>query len=188
MRKIILMINVTLDGFIEGTNGEFDWMAFDEELWKDINDLLNTVDTTLFGRVAYQAFANYWPSAATNPSSPKNEIDFAHWIEKTPKIVFSKTLRKAEWNKSRLVKENIAREISQLKQQAGKDVVMFGGAGIASTFMKLGLIDEFRIRVFPTVLGGGSSLFNGFNDRMNLQLLETKTFKSGVVALHYRKA
>jgi dihydrofolate reductase len=188
MRKVILSIQVTLDGFIEGPKGELDWMVMDEELWEYVNDLLSTVDTTLFGRVAYQGFANYWPAAATNPLSPKNEIDFAHWIEKTPKIVFSKTLEKLEWKNSRLVKGNIVEEVAKMKQQPGKDLLMFGGAGIASTFMKLDLIDEYRIKVHPIILGKGIPLFKGIKDRMNLKLLKSKTFDSGVVGLYYKNA
>ena len=188
MRKVILSIQVTLDGFIEGPNGELDWMTMDEEVWQEVKGLMGAVDTTLFGRVAYQGFANYWPAAATNPSSPKNEIDFAHWIEKTPKVVFSKTLDQVDWNNSRLVKENIAEEIARLKRQAGKDILMFGGAGIASTFMKLGLIDDYRINVYPIVLGGGIPLFKDVKDGMNLKLVKSKSFTSGVVGLHYQGA
>ncbi|MDQ3063810.1 MAG: dihydrofolate reductase family protein [Acidobacteriota bacterium] len=186
MRKVILSTNVTLDGFIEGPNGELDWMMMDEEIWKEVKALLSTVDTTLFGRVTYQGFESYWSSVPANPESPKGEVEFAHWIEKTSKIVFSKTLEKAEWNNSRLVKENIAEEISKLKGQPGKDILMFGGAGIVQTFMRLGLIDDYRINIYPIVLGSGISLFKNFEDRMNFKLLEIKTFNSGVVGLHYQ--
>lgn len=186
MRKVILMINVSLDGAIEGPNGEMDWaLVGNEEDWKYVNDLLSAVDTALLSRVLYQGFKSYWPSAATNPSSSKYDRHFAHWIENTSKIVFSKTLEKVEWKNSRLVKENIAEEISKLKQQPGKDMIMWGGAGIAQTFMKLGLIDEFRIKVHPVVLGSGKALFKDIRDRINLKLLETKTFNTGIVGLHY---
>src|SRR5262245_3276395 len=107
MRKLILSIHETLDGFIEGPNGQLDWMNFDDEMWNYVNDLLSNVGTALFGRVAYQAFEKYWPAAAANPSSSKNEVQFAHWIEKTPKVVFSKTLEKAEWKNSKLIRENL---------------------------------------------------------------------------------
>ncbi len=105
-----------------------------------------------------------------------------------PKIVFSKTLQKVEWNNSRLVKENIVEEISTMKQQPGKDMVIFGSGSIVSTFMQLGLIDEYRIIVNPVVLGKGKPLFKGINDKLNLKLLKTKTFSSGNVLLYYEPA
>jgi len=187
MRKVILFMIVTLDGFIGGPNGELDWMVKDDEMDKVlITDLLSTVDTILVGRATYQVFENYWPVVATNPSSSKDMIDLAHWIENTPKIVFSKTLEKVEWKNSRLIKENIADEIAKLKQQPGKDMVIFGGVGIVSTFIKLGLVDEYRLRVHPVALGSGKPLFKDIKDRMKLKLLECAKFNSGVVALHYQ--
>jgi dihydrofolate reductase len=185
MRKVILQMMVTLDGFIEGANGELDWFRFDEEMWENVHDLLSTVDTALFGRRSYQAFESYWPAAAKNPSSSKGEIDFAHWIENSAKVVFSKTLEKAEWQNSRLVKENIAEEVSKMKQQPGKDLLILGGAGLAQTFMKHDLIDDYRIRVHPIVLGRGIPLFRDLNERHTLKLIKAKTFNSGVVELHY---
>jgi dihydrofolate reductase len=188
VRKLILSIHETLDGFIEGPGGQLDWMNFDDEMWNYINNLLDDVGTALFGRVAYQAFSKYWPAAATNPSSPKNEVEFAHWIENTPKVVFSKTMEKAEWGNSKLIRENLAEEVIEMKRQAGKDLLLFGGASIASTFMKLGLIDTYRINVYPIVLGNGKPLFQGIKDKFNLKVINTKRFDSGVVGLHYEQA
>jgi dihydrofolate reductase len=188
MRKVILSTNVTLDGFIEGPNGELDWMAMDGELWADFNDLQNNVDTVLFGRAAYQGFAAHWPAVAANPASPKYELDFARWLERTPKLVFSKTLGAAEWKNSRLVTGNLVDEIANLRQRPGRDLLMFGGGGIASTFMKLGLIDGYRINVFPVILGAGIPLFKDLRGRIHLQLLNRKTYQSGVVGLQYREA
>ena len=177
MRKVILHMMVSLDGFIEGPNKELDWHAWDDEMEKYADDLLSTVGAILLGRVAYQLFADYWPSAKDSITPKMNNL---------PKIVFSKTLEKVEWKNSRLVKYNIAEEIQKLKQQPGKDLVLFGGAGIASTFIKLGLIDEYRIIVNPVVLGRGNPLFNGLKDKLNLKLLKTKTYSSGNVILCYQ--
>jgi len=167
----------SLDGFIEGPNKELDWHAWDDEMEKYADDLLSTVDAILLGRVAYQLLASYWPSSTDTIASKMNNL---------PKIVFSKTLEKVEWKNSRLVKENIAEEMSKMKQQPGKDLVLFGGAGIASTFIKLGLIDEYRIIVNPVVLGRGNPLFKGLKDKLNLKLLKTKTYSSGNVILYYQ--
>jgi dihydrofolate reductase len=178
MRKVILSMMLSLDGFIEGPNRELDWHVWDEEMEKYMyDDVLNKVDAILLGRVAYQLLADYWPSA-TDSIAPK--------MNNLPKIVFSKTLQKVEWNNSRLVKENIADEVSKIKQQPGKDLVLFAGADIASTFIQLDLIDEYRIIVNPVVLGSGKPLFKDINDKLNLKLLKTKTFSCGNIILYYQ--
>ncbi len=178
MRKVILSMQMTLDGFIEGLGGGTDWSwhVWDEEMEKYADELIDSADVLLFGRVAYQLLADYW-QAATG--------EFAEKMNRIPKIVFSGTLRKTDWN-ARLVKENIAEEISKAKQQSGKDLVLLAGADIASTFMKLGLIDEYRIIVNPVVLGSGKPLFKDIRGRMNLKLSKTKTFKCGNLMLYYQ--
>jgi dihydrofolate reductase len=188
MRKVILFMITTLDGFIGGPNGELDWMIMDQEMDKElIGELLSTVDTVLVGRATYQGFEGYWPTVATNPASPPDLIEFARWLEDAPKVVFSKTLEKVEWKNSTLAKENIAEEVAKLKQQPGRDMVIFGGAGIVSAFVELGLIDEFRIKVHPVVLGSGKPLWKAVKDRLNLKLIKAKAYDSGVVALYYQK-
>jgi dihydrofolate reductase len=188
MRKVILSNSVTLDGFFEGPNKELDWHIVDEEVKEYANDLLSNVDALLFGRVTYQLMADYWPASATNPSTSKSDLEIADKMNNLPKIVFSKTLQQVEWNNSRLVKDNIGQEISKMKQQSGKDMVIFGSGSIVSTFMQHGLIDEYRIIVNPVVLGNGKPLFKGINDKQNLKLLNTKVFDSGIVILFYEPA
>jgi len=192
MRKVILAMQMTLDGFSTGPNGEMDWLPpfNNEELWRDLHEEmwnnLRTTDTLLLGRVTYQIWEKYWPAAATNPASTMNDKEFSRYAEETQKIVFSNTLEKAEWKNTRLVKENIAEEILKMKQQPGKNMVVAGGAGIAQTFAKLGLIDEYNIVVHPVLLGKGKPLFKDLNDRIKLKLLGTKTFNSGAVGLRYQ--
>jgi dihydrofolate reductase len=178
MRKVILSIMVSIDGFVEGPNRELDWFVWDEEMEKYMTDFFSTVDTFLYGRVAYELMVNYWPSVTS---------EFGNKMNSMSKIVFSKTLEKVEWN-AILVKENIAEEISKIKQEPGKDLVLFAGAGILSTFMQLGLIDEYRLIVNPVVLGKGNPLFKGLNDKLYLKLLGTKTFSCGNVILYYQPA
>jgi len=129
------------------------------------------------GRVTYQLFADYWPFSTDAEAPAMNDL---------PKIVFSRTLEKVEWKNSRLVKKNIAEEVARLKQQAGKDVALFGSADLASTFMRLGLIDEIRILVNPVVLGAGNPMFKDIKDRTALTLSKTETLSSGVVMLYYQ--
>ena len=167
MRKVILFMHVSLDGFTEGLNGAMDWIVVDDEVWEDVIKLQNTADTALFGRVNYQGFASYWPTVASDSASTKYEIEHANWLN------------------SRIVHENIIDEITKLKQQPGKNLLLFGGAGIVRTFLALGAIDEFRLNVDPVIVGGAKPLFKDIHDRIDLNLLETKVFRSGVVGLHY---
>ncbi len=182
MRKIIVSNYVTIDGFFAGPNGELDWFVWDDEMAKFSTDQLKTVDTILLGRVTYQLFADYWPT----PAAYKENPIIAPMMNDLQKIVFSRTLDSAEWNNSKVVKENIAEEISKLKQQPGKDMVIFGSGLIVSEFAKLGLIDLYRLIVNPVVLGSGKPLFKGLNDKLKLKLLNAKALGSGNVILEYQ--
>jgi dihydrofolate reductase len=181
MRELIFQMMVTLDGYFEGPNREIDWHNVDAEFNDYAIDLLNNVDVLLFGRVTYQLMASYWPSSAAMTNDPI----VAEKMNSLSKIVFSKTLEKAEWNNTRLLKENVGEEITMLKRQHGKDMAIFGSSDLALTLVRLGLIDEFRIFVNPVVLGSGKPVFRGIHDKLNLKLVESKTFRSGNVLLRY---
>jgi dihydrofolate reductase len=176
---------VSLDGFIEGPNRELDWPIIDEELHRYVNDQQSAIDTYLYGRRMYEVMT-YWETADRNPSAPKYELEFARIWKSMPKIVFSKTLEQVH-GKARLVRDNIAEEMTKLKGQPGKDLAL-GGANIASTFMRLGLIDEYQLFVHPVVLGSGTPMFPVLDDTINLRLVETRRFGSGVVYLLYQCA
>ena len=182
MRKVIFQMMITLDGFFEGPNRELDWHNVDEEFNEYANDLLSAVDVLLFGRVTYELMASYWPS----PSATTNDPIIADKMNNLPKIVFSKTLKKVEWKNTRLVKENIAEEITKLKQQPGKDLAIFGSSDLALSLIQMDLIDEYRIIVNPVVLGNGKPLFKGISEKLKLKLLKAKTFSSGNVILYYQ--
>jgi dihydrofolate reductase len=175
MRAVIAWNMVSLDGFFQGPNKELDWFRFDDELENYILDSQKSAGTLLFGRVTYEMMADYWPSA---------EGQIAQFMNSVPKVVFSKTLQKTEWNNTRLVKENAPEEVSKLKQQPGGDIFVFGSANFLSTLMQHGLVDEYRFGINPVVLGGGTPLFKGSPDRLNLKLLSARTLKSGLVILH----
>jgi dihydrofolate reductase len=170
---------VTVDGFFEGQNRNIDWFVFDDELEKYILETQVNADTLLFGRVTYQLMADYWPSA---------EGRIADFMNAVPKVVVSKTLNKAEWNNTRLIRDNAPGKVAELKQQPGKDIFVFGSANLSSTLAQHGLIDEYRLGVNPIVLGSGTPLFNGGRSKLDLKLLETRPLKSGVVILHYQPA
>jgi dihydrofolate reductase len=179
-------MSVSLDGFIEATNGDLSWSFPDSELHQHFNDLESMIDIHLYGRRLYENMAAYWPTADENPSAPKHEIAYARIWKNMPKIVFSRTLDQVGWN-SRLVKGNIAEEVNKLKEQPGK-YMSVGGAEIAATFMQLGLIDEYWLYIHPVVLGRGKPMFRPLPNKINLQLVETRTFGSGVVLLKYENA
>jgi len=185
MRKVIASPFVTLDGFMAGPHGEIDWNVpyFDEEMAEYVGEQFSAVDTLFFGRVTYQLFAQYWPTQGV-----KDDPIFAERMNSLPKVVFSRTLNKVEWNNSRLVKDNVAEEVQSLKQQEGKNMVIDGSAGLIHSLTNLGLIDEYRLRIHPVVLGGGVPLFKDLKEKMDLKLIESKTFRSGVVILHYQPA
>ena len=163
MRKVIASTFVTLDGFVVGPNEDMSWVMdnFNEEMGKYAGDLMNSMDTILLGRVTYQIMTNFWPAAG-------DDVPGADRMNNVPKIVFSKTLDKVEWgnwNNARLVKKNIAEEVSKLKQQPGKNIVIYGSATIVRTFMQLGLIDEYQLLVHPIVLGAGKPLFKDIQNQ-----------------------
>jgi len=184
MRKVILANLVSVDGYFEGPNKELDWFNVDSEFLEQAEETLNFADILLFGRITYEHMASYWPTA----EAIKNDPIIAKKMNSLSKIVFSKTLEKAEWENTKLVKENIIGEISILKQQPGKDIVIFGSSDLSVYLMQADLIDEFRIFINPVALGGGKTLFKSINKRYNLKLLNVKTFKSGNVLLCYGKA
>ena len=176
MRKLFWQMMVSLDGLMEGPNRELDWHVADDDFNRHVADMLASIDTILLGRVTYQLFADYWPSSTDAEASAINEL---------PKVVFSPTLKKVGWKNSRLAKDNVGEEIARLKKQPGKDLALFGSADLASTFMRLGLIDEYRIMVNPVILGAGNPTFKNIKDRIPLKLTKAKTLRSGVVNLYY---
>lgn len=183
MRKLIYSMGVSLDGFIAGPRGEIDWGAPDEELHRFHNQQTRGTGAQLCGRRLYETML-YWETAEENPSAAEYELEFARIWKGIPKIVFSRTLDKVEGN-ARLVRDGVAEEVAKLKEQPGKDLAV-GGAGLASTCIELGLIDEYRLFVSPVVLGGGTPYFPPLDERINLELVETQTFGSRVVYVRYR--
>ena len=185
LRKIIVTTWITLDGFLAGPNGEMDWVMVDQEMGQYEVDLVSSADTLIFGRITYESFAGSWPHVAENPSVSEGEKEYALKLNSMRKIVFSKSLEKVEWNNSQLMKEVLPEEIAKMKQEPGKDMVIYGSASIVQTFTNLGLIDEYQLLVHPVVLGSGKSLFEGIEKPAHLRLSQTKSFPSGVIGLYY---
>jgi dihydrofolate reductase len=184
MRKVIYSTGVSLDGFIAGPDGELDWSAPDEELHRFHNQQTRELGAHFCGRRLYEVM-KYWETADQNPSAAEYELEFARIWKDLPKIVFSKILEKVEGNAT-LVRDGVVEEVARLRQQPGKDLAV-GGAGLASAFIELGLVDEFRLFVSPVVLGGGTPYFPALEERIDLELVETRTFGSRVVYVRYRR-
>jgi dihydrofolate reductase len=182
MRKVILFNLTTLDGFFADAKGAIDWHIVDEEFRAFAIQQLDSVDTILFGRRTYQLMVSYWPTEAAIKRDPA----IAGKMNQTAKIVFSRTLEKAEWTNLRLVKEKAAEEVAKLKQQPGKDVIIFGSGNLAATLTQSCLIDEYRMMVNPIVLGSGHPFFQGVEDRLPMKLIDSRVFGSGSVLLSYR--
>jgi dihydrofolate reductase len=183
MRKLIYSMSVSLDGFIAGPGGEIDWGDPDEELHRFHNSRVQELGAHLLGRRLYEVML-YWETADQNPSATDVELEFARIWKALPRIVFSTTLDSVEGN-ARLVRDGVAEEVAALKAEPGKDLAV-GGAGLASSLAKLGLIDEYQLFVNPVVLGGGTPFFPPMDERVELELLETRTFGSRVVYLRCR--
>jgi dihydrofolate reductase len=181
MRKLIAAINMTLDGFCDHTA-----VIADEELHQHYNELLRNADTLIYGRITYQLMESYWPTLVKDPTGNQSIDEFAVLIDNISKIVFSRTLKNVEWKNTILKKEIIKEGVLELRQQAGKSILV-GSPGLIVAFMQLDLIDEYQLCVHPVILGKGLPLFKNINDRINLKLLKTKTFCSGAVMLYYEK-
>ena len=182
MRKLIAAINMSLDGFCDHTA-----MIADDEIHQHYNELLSNAGTLIYGRITYQLMESYWPSVVKNPTGNKPIDEFAVLIDNISKIVFSRTLKHADWKNTKLKKEVIKEEVLELKQSGngGSKNILVGSPGLIVALTQLDLIDEYQLAVQPIVLGSGLPLFKNVKDRVNLKLLKTKTFSCGAVALYY---
>jgi dihydrofolate reductase len=182
MRRIIVDSLISLDGYFAGPKDEIDWFVFDDESRKWSIDILKRIDTVLYGRVTYEGMAAYWGA------STDHDPFITRRLNELPKIVFSRTLKKAGWRNSTAVREDPAEYLRRLKGQSGGDMAVLGSGSLVSALLRADLIDEFRIRVQPIILGAGRALFTEQERWHHLKLIRAKGFKSGVVALHYEPA
>jgi dihydrofolate reductase len=185
MGKLVLFMHVSLDGYASDSNGGLDWIPYNEELEAYAEEVVAEVGSPVYGRTTYRMMEGYWPSVLNEPNASKHDKEHAQWLEDVKKIVISSTMDKTEWNNTLLIKDNIAEEIKLLKAQSDKNLVIFGSPGAAKTLLALGLIDEFLLTICPVVLGSGKTIFEHCGEKINLKLLSSRTFKSGVIATRY---
>ena len=185
MKKIILWMSISLDGYFEGPDHNLSWHRVDDEFHQDVNDRLRAMSAFLHGRVTYQLMADFWPTADQDPSITGPMAEFAGIWRDMPKIVYSRTLETADWNTT-LLHEVVPEDVERLKAGPGGDLTL-GGADLAATFRRLDLIDEYQIYVHPVVLGAGRPLFPESGLTTDLRLVDTQRFGNGVVALRYAR-
>jgi dihydrofolate reductase len=177
---VIVSNLASLDGFFETSDKKLDFFVLDEEFFEYAKAMLCAADTLLFGRATYEHMASYWPHA------PADEI--ADKMNGLPKIVFSRTLQAVAWNNSRLAKNNLQEEVSNLKKQPGKDLLVLGSATVASSLLEAGLVDEYRVILQPVLLGRGNALFKDIAEKIQLKFMSARALGSGVVLLSYKRA
>jgi dihydrofolate reductase len=189
MRKLILSMQVSLDGFVEGQNGDMSWMQPDDnEQWDDMFAmLLKNVDLLLLGRGMWADYRDYWKKALVDSNFSPNEVKFAKLAERTPHIVFSKTLKDAGWENTTINSGDVADEVKKIKEQSGKDIYIVGGAKFAATLIDSGLVDEYQLVINPVILTKGKSFFQQLTNRRQIELIDTKQLSTGVAILRYKQ-
>jgi dihydrofolate reductase len=187
MRKLKLQMQISIDGFVAGPNGELDWMTWnwDHELKKYAGELTNSFDTIILGRKMTDGFVSHWTNVTQNPDDPLYAA--AKIFVDTPKVVFTKTLNESKWANTTLATGDIVKEVNKIKNQnSERDIIVYGGAGFVSSLIKNNLIDEYHLFVNPTAIGTGLEIFKDV-EKFSLKLADSKKFDCGIVVLKYLK-
>jgi dihydrofolate reductase len=185
MRNLIFFMHTSLDGFVAGLNGEMDWINVDDAMFDFVATMTDKADTALYGRVTYEMMQSYWPTAGEQPNASKHDKEHSAWYNKVSKIVLSTTMNEKGLDNTIVISDHLADNINKIKNQDGKNILIFGSPRASHSLISHGLIDEFWLFVNPILLGQGMPLFKGVPETTKLKLIETKTFSSGVIALHY---
>ena len=185
MRKLKLQVQITIDGFISGQNGEMDWMCFpwSDDIINYVREITEPVDTIILGRKLAEGFIPHWENVIRDPTNPEYEGGIKY--TSTPKIVFTKTIEKSIWNNTNVANGELIEEITKLKNQSGKDIIVYGGGMFVTSLITAGLIDEFHLFINPTAIGNGMTIFKGLNKNLNLKLKTVKQFDCGISLICY---
>lgn len=188
MRKLKLQVQVTVDGYMAGPNGEMNFVAraWDDALKQLVTDLTEPVDCIVLGRKLAEGFIPHWAAVAANPDNP--EAAAGRKFTDTPKVVFSRTLDASPWENTVVAKRDLASEIRHLKEQDGGDIIAYGGATFVAALVREGLIDEFHLFINPAAIGSGKSIFGALERKQDLKLVNATAFDCGIVVLHYAPA
>jgi len=185
MRNLIFFMHTSLDGFVAGLNGEMDWIRIDEEMFDFVATMTDKADTALYGRVTYEMMQNYWPTAGEQPNASKHDKEHSAWYNKVSKVVLSKTLSEKGLVNTKVIGDRLVENITEIKKKDGKNILIFGSPTASISLLNAGLIDEFWLFVNPILLGHGIPLYKCVTGATQQNLIESKTFKCGVIALHY---
>ena len=190
MRKIISFMHLSLDGFVAGPNGEMDWIKADQEIFDYVGKRISEGDTALYGRVTYQMMENYWPAAGDKPEATRHDIEHSKWYNKVHKVVLSKTMKDAGpagtgRTNTTIISDKLPDSINEIKQQSGKEILLFGSPTATHSLIQLNLIDGYWLFVNPIILGRGIPLFADIKNKIKLNLLNTQPFTCGVTELNY---
>jgi dihydrofolate reductase len=188
MRKLVVSLNVTVDGFVAADDESLDWHPpyWTDEIAETTAELLSRADTILLGKNTYQAMAAYWPFQAKSMNFPRTDIAYADMMNNYQKVVLSSTMNAVWWNNSLLLKGNLQKEIARLKKQHGRDILTYGSVSLVKKLVAVNLVDEYQFWVHPVILGHGKPLFNKLKNNMSLKLVGQKVFSSGVVLMVYQ--
>jgi dihydrofolate reductase len=185
MRKLVFSMHTSLDGFVAGPNGEMNWINIDDEIFDFVGTITDKADAALYGRVTYEMMQSYWPTAAEQPNASKHDKEHSVWYKKVSKIVISKTISEEGLDNTTIISDQLAEKINKIKNQDGKNILIFGSPSASHSLMSDGLVDEFWLFVNPILLGKGMPLFKDVTENTKLKLIESKIFSCGVIALHY---
>ena len=186
MRKLKLQVQISIDGFVAGPEGEMDWLTWnwDDKLIQYVNNLSNSIDCIVLGRKLAEGFIPHWLNVANDPANAENEV--GKLFSNTPKFVFSKSLKENHWHNATLLNGDLVTEINKLKNQSGKDMMAYGGASFVSSLIKNDLIDEYHLFVNPAAIGKGLSIFGTIEKNKSLVLINSMVSDCGIVVMHYQ--
>jgi len=185
MKRIKVVMHISLDGFVAGINGEMNWIKFDEQMFDFVNTFTDNADTALYGRITWKMMDSYWPTAADKPNATKHDKEHSLWYNSTDKIVLSNTIKGQHVDKTSFIVGDATHKIKELKQKNGKDILIFGSPSVVRTLMKDNLIDDYWLFVNPIILGQGISMFAKLDNRIELFHKTNKNFSCGVTAMHF---
>lgn len=188
MRKLKLQMQITIDGFISGKNGELDWLCcpWTDDINDYVRELTEPVDTIILGRKLAEGFIPHWENVVKDPNDPDYEGGIKYTT--TPKIVFTKTIERSIWDNTEIAKGELVEEITKLKNKNGKDIIVYGGGTFVTSLINAGLIDEFHLFVNPTAIGNGMTIFKGLEKNQNLKLKTARQFDCGITVLCYERS
>ena len=187
MRNLIFFMHTSLDGYVAGLNGEMNWIKFDAALFDFVATMTDKADTALYGRVTYEMMQGYWPKAGEKPNATKHDIEHSTWYNNVSKVVLSTTMQETGLHNTKIIADHLSDNINKIKQQDGKNILIFGSPRASQSLLNEGLIDEFWLFINPIILGQGMPLFKTVTGTTLLTLVESKTFACGVIALHFKK-